>query len=121
MVVAEIRSHRDLLVWQKAMTLSEAVYEATQAYPRVEEFGLTSQSRRAAVSIAANIAEGYGRGTRQAYVNFLRIARGSLKELETHLELGVRVRLLDKETAEPMLAHADELGRMLHGLISKVK
>ena len=90
--MSEIRSHRDLLVWQCAMDIAVATYEITKRYPREELFGLTSQSRRAAASVSANIAEGYGRGTKQAYVNFLRIARGSLKELETHLVLAERVR-----------------------------
>lgn len=118
--MSEIRSHRDLLVWQKAMSLAEHVYQATRSFPREEAFGLTSQTTRAAVSIAANIAEGDGRGTRQAYVSFLRIARGSLLELETHIELAARVKLLPAEDATAILAKTDELGRMLNGLISKV-
>lgn len=77
-----VRSYRDLLVWQKAMDLAAAVYELTRSYSHDELFGLTSQSRRSAASIPANIAEGYGRASRAACVNFLRIAQGSLKELE---------------------------------------
>lgn len=115
-----IRSHRDLLVWQRAMDLAQQVYVVTGALPKAEAFGLTSQIRRSATSIAANIAEGYGRGTRQAYVNFLRIARGSLLELETHIELAGRVDLLHADAVTQVLAKTDELGRMLHGLISKV-
>ncbi|MFY7853311.1 MAG: four helix bundle protein, partial [Brevundimonas sp.] len=80
-----VRSYRDLEVWKRAMDLAVATYELTREFPREEQFGLTSQARRAATSIAANIAEGYGRATRPAYVSFLRIAQGSLKELETHL------------------------------------
>lgn len=118
--MSEIRSHRDLLVWQKAMGLAEHVYQATRSFPRDEAFGLTSQTRRAAASIAANIAEGYGRGTRPSYVSFLRIARGSLLELETHIELAARVNLLPPEDATALLAQTNELGRMLHGLIAKV-
>ncbi|MBP8063071.1 MAG: four helix bundle protein [Brevundimonas sp.] len=119
--MSEIRSHRDLLVWQRAMDIAVATYELTKRYPREELFGLTSQSRRAAASVSANIAEGYGRGTKQAYVNFLRISRGSLKELETHLVLAERVGLASSESTRDLLKHADELGRMLHGLISKVQ
>jgi four helix bundle protein len=89
--VAEVRSYRDLLVWQRAMDLAVATYELSRAYPRDELFGLTSQSRRAATSIVANIAEGYGRSTKPAYLNFMRIAQGSLKELETHLILAERI------------------------------
>ena len=103
------------------MDIAVATYELTKRYPREELFGLTSQSRRAAASVSANIAEGYGRGTKQAYVNFLRISRGSLKELETHLVLAERVGLASSESTRDLLKHADELGRMLHGLISKVQ
>lgn len=118
--MSEIRSHRDLLVWQKAMGLARHTYQATRSFPRDEVFGLTSQARRAAVSIPANIAEGYGRGTRAAYVSFLRIARGSLLELETHIELAAGIELLSEEQAADLLNETDELGRMLHGLIAKV-
>ena len=119
--MSEVRSHRDLLVWQRAMDVAVSTYELTRHYPRDELFGLTSQSRRAAASVAANIAEGYGRATRQAYLNFLRIARGSLKELETHLVLAQRVGLAAPERTDVLLGQTDELGRMLHGLISKVQ
>ena len=103
------------------MDIAVATYELTRDYPRDELFGLTSQSRRAAASVAANIAEGYGRATRQAYINFLRIARGSLKELETHLDLAQRVGLAPVEPTSNVLNQTDELGRMLHSLISKVQ
>ena len=119
--MSEVRSHRDLLVWQRAMDIAVSTYELTRLYPRDELFGLTSQSRRAATSVAANIAEGYGRATKQAYLNFLRIARGSLKELETHLALAERVGLASAEPTKALLEQTDELGRMLHGLISKVQ
>ena len=119
--MSEVRSHRDLLVWQRAMDVAVSTYELTKRYPRDELFGLTSQSRRAAASVAANIAEGYGRATKQAYVNFLRIARGSLKELETDLALAERVGLAPSQTPRDLLDQTDELGRMLHGLISKVQ
>jgi four helix bundle protein len=85
--VAEIRSYRDLRVWQEAMTLVEDCYRFSKELPREELFGLTSQIRRAAVSIPANIAEGYGRDSKGSYVSFLKTAQGSLKELETHLIL----------------------------------
>ena len=117
----EIKSHRDLIVWQRSMDLVEVVYTTTRSFPRGEMFGLTSQMRRAASSVPANIAEGYGRGTRAAYVSFLRIARGSLKELETHIEISARVGLIDKEVLTLLLGRSDELSRLLHGLISKVQ
>ena len=116
-----VRSYRDLQVWQRAMDLAVGTYEITKSYPREELFGLTSQSRRAAASIAANIAEGYGRATKASYLSFLRIARGSLKELETHLILAERVGLTASETVRPLLEKTDDLGRMLHGLIARVQ
>lgn len=88
--MSEVRSYRDLLVWQQAVDLAVAVYELTRAWPRDELYGLTSQARRAAVSVCANIAEGYGRDTRAAYVQFLplsflriqRIAQPVAQEVE---------------------------------------
>ena len=103
------------------MDIAAATYELTRSYPRDELFGLTSQSRRAAASIAANIAEGYGRASRRTYSHFLRIAQGSLKELETHLILAERVNVTPHHSTEALLDQADELGRMLRSLISKVQ
>ena len=119
--MAEVRSYRDLLVWQRAMDLAAATYTLSRGYPRDELFSLTSQSRRAAASIAANVAEGYGRSTKPAYLNFLRIAHGSLKELETHLILAERIGATPSGSTDPLLEDADELGRMLHSLIAKLQ
>lgn len=94
--MARISSYRDLLVWQQAMDLAVAVYDSTRDWPRDELYGLTSQSRRAAVSIAANIAEGYGRESRGSYVQFPCTAQGSLKELETHILIAQRISILDE-------------------------
>jgi len=119
--MSEVRSYRDLLVWQRAMDLAVDTYALSRNYPRDELFGLTSQTRRAAASIAANIAEGYGRSTKPAYLNFLRIAQGSLKELETHLILAERVDMTPPGSTKSVLSAADELGRMLKSLISKLQ
>ena len=119
--MSEVRSYRDLLVWQRAMDVAIATYALTRNYPRDELFSLTSQSRRAAASIAANIAEGYGRSTKPAYLNFLRIAQGSLKELETHLILAERIGATSTGSTDDVLGQADELGRMLRALISKLE
>lgn len=81
---SKIQSYRDLKVWQEAVNLAEICYRFTKTFPKEELYGMTSQIRRASVSIAANIAEGYGRKTRGEYIQFLYIAQGSLKELETH-------------------------------------
>ena len=108
--------YRDLEVWRRSMDLAEAVYLLTRAFPADERFGLTSQARRAAASVPANIAEGYGRGTRPAYVSFVRIAQGSLKELETHLLLAARVGICRSPDVQSLLDEADQLGRMLRRL-----
>jgi four helix bundle protein len=88
-----IASYRDLRVWQDAMVLAVACFRLTREFPREEMFGMSSQIRRSASSIAANIAEGYGRDQSRPFVQFLRVAQGSLKELETHLLLVERVEL----------------------------
>ncbi|MDQ8027813.1 MAG: four helix bundle protein [Brevundimonas sp.] len=119
--MSEVQSYRDLIVWQRAMDVAAATYELTRRYPRDELFGLTSQSRRAAASVAANIAEGYGRASKQAYINFLRIAQGSLKELETHLILAERVNVARTGSIQPILDQAEEIGRMLKALIGKLQ
>ena len=103
------------------MKLAEECYRFTKALPRDELFGMTSQIRRSAVSIPANVAEGYGRDSKGSYVNFLKIAQGSLKELETHLILAQRLKLGSSEFAEQLLTHCDAIGRMLFGLIRQVQ
>jgi S23 ribosomal protein. len=115
-----MKGYRDLVIWQRAMGLAEATYRVTRGFPSDERFGLTSQARRAAVSVAANIAEGYGRGTRPAYVSFVRIAQGSLKELETHLMLAERIGLCPDGATAELLTEADELGRMVRTLLTRL-
>lgn len=116
-----VRSYRDLLVWQKGMDLAADVYRLSRAWPKEEVYGLTSQARRAAAAIPANIAEGYGRQSTASYAQFLKIARGSLKELETHLLLAERVGLVVEGTCADALQEADELGRMLGCLITSLR
>ncbi|MAL88761.1 MULTISPECIES: four helix bundle protein [unclassified Brevundimonas] len=117
----QINSYRDLKVWQRAMDMAQSIYELTRSYPGEERFGLTAQTRRAATSVPANIAEGYGRSSKGAYLNFLRIAQGSLKETETHLLIAVRVGLATEAAAADALRQADELGKMLRGLIIRLE
>jgi four helix bundle protein len=90
-------TYKDLLVWQQAKTLAVAVYRATEQFPRSESFGLTSQMRRAAVSVASNIAEGQGRGSKPDFAKFLCMARGSLLELQTQLEIAAELTLGNPE------------------------
>ncbi len=108
-----IRSYRDLEVWQLAMDFAESCYEATKTFPREEAFGLTSQIRRASVSVPANIAEGHGREHRKEYIHHLSIARGSLMEAETHLILSTRVGFLPPATLETLLGTAQRVSQML--------
>ncbi|MBU6188918.1 MAG: four helix bundle protein [Betaproteobacteria bacterium] len=116
-----VSSYQDLVVWQKAMDLAEMCYRLTMPFPAEERYGMTSQIRRAATSIPANIAEGWGRGTTAEYIHFLRIAQGSIKELETHLLLCQRVDLLDPPTAAPALALLTDISRMTISLITSLQ
>ena len=116
-----IQSYRDLRVWQGSMGLAKSCYFLTREFPREEIYGMMSQIRRAAASVPANIAEGYGRESTGDYVRFLRIAQGSLKELETHLILATEVELTRSDKADPLLQKADEIGRMLRSLIRSLE
>ncbi|MEQ1651466.1 MAG: four helix bundle protein [Hyphomicrobium sp.] len=116
-----IQSHKDLRVWQKSIDLAEHVYRATENFPQSEIFGLAGQARRAATSVPANIAEGYGRESTRSYLLFLKTARGSLLELETHVILAERVGLLERNQTTPLLAESENIGRMLYGLIKSLK
>jgi len=112
-----IRSYRDLTVWEAGMDLVAECYGVSRELPRTELYGLTSQIQRAAVSVPANIAEGYGRRHIGDYVRHLLIANGSLKELETEVLIAMRLRYLSASRAKPILDAAEELGRMLAALI----
>ena len=115
------RSFRGLLVWRQAMDLARDSYFLTKEFPKEELYGLTSQIRRAAVSIPANIAEGSGRSTRKDYVNFLRIAQGSLRELETYLLLAPEIGLVQSEAVEALLARVGSVARLLNRLIQAIE
>lgn len=103
------------------MDLAVICYEATKPFPREEIFGMTSQIRRAAASIPANVAEGRGRENSGEFIQFLRIAQGSLKELETHLILAHRVQLATKEEISPILERCEKIGKMLRALIRSIQ
>jgi four helix bundle protein len=116
-----INSYRDLRVWQDAIALAETCYRLTGQFPRDELFGLTSQIRRAAASISANIAEGHGRENTGSFIQSLRIAQGSLKELETRLILAERVSILAKSDLETVLGRCESLGKMVRALIRSLQ
>ena len=113
-------SYQDLVVWQQAMDLVSDIYLTTRAWPREETFGLTSQVRRAAVSIPANIVEGFGRENRGSYLQFLRIAQGSLKELETQLLIADRVGVAETGSVALLLERAESVGKLLRLLLRKL-
>ena len=116
-----MKTYKELGVWQKAVDLTTEVYRITRHFPDDEKFALTGQIRRAAVSIPANIAEGWGRGTTKEYIQFLLISRGSLMELETHTIIGARLGYLSEKDTAALKLRVDEIGRMLNGLIQSLK
>jgi four helix bundle protein len=116
-----IITYRDLEVWKSSMDLCELVYQFTEKYPSHEQFGLTSQLRRAAVSIPSNIAEGQGRRGSKEFLHHLSIAKGSLCELETQTILSVRLEYLSKPDGEILWNKSQEVGRLLNGLIRSLK
>lgn len=113
-------SYKDLKVWQKGIDLVKLTYELTKLLPQEEEYGLKGQLRRSAVSVPSNIAEGYGRGTTKSYLNFLRIARGSLVELETQIIKCMELGLVDNEITINTLNLILEENKMLNALIRSI-
>jgi four helix bundle protein len=120
-VAEQVRSYRDLIVWQKALALAVSCYVKTRSFPNSEIYGLTQQIRRSSASIPANIAEGNGRESTGAYINFLRISQGSLKEPETPILLANAAELMDNDTAEELLATCEHVGKLLRGLIRSLQ
>ncbi len=116
-----IQTYRDLVVWQKSMDLVVESYHLSKLFPRDEQFGLTSQLRRAVVSVPANIAEGHGRLHRADFVRYLSIARGSLTEAETHLGVARRLGYLSEDRINEVWALFQEVGRLLSGLIRSLE
>ncbi|HEY1500627.1 MAG TPA: four helix bundle protein [Acidobacteriaceae bacterium] len=121
MVQQQARFHCKLIVWERAIALCTAVYVLTRKFPREEIYGLTSQLRRASVSIASNIAEGYGRGSRGQYRQFLEIGMGSYMELQTQLLIAERLGFVDSTEFEKVESLASEVGRMLSAMLSKLR
>ncbi|HEY1011218.1 MAG TPA: four helix bundle protein [Herpetosiphonaceae bacterium] len=117
----EIQSYRDLAVWKKSMDAAVQVYQLSRLFPSDERFGLISQIRRSASSIPANIAEGHGRLHQGDYLRFLSIARGSLMETETHLELALRLEYINQSQLASIQRLLQEVGRLLNGLIRSLR
>ena len=116
-----VRSYQDLTVWQKAMDLAALCYQITKGMPQEERYGMVSQIRRAAASVPANIAEGWGRQQTGEYIRFLQIAQGSLREVETHLLLCIRVGLLTEAQARAALQLITEISKMTRSLTGSLK
>jgi four helix bundle protein len=118
--VQKISSYRQLEIWQKSMGLVNKIYQISSTFPKEEIFGLTSQIRRAAISIPANIAEGWGRRLTKEFIQFLRIARGSLLELETHLLIAKNLSYIEAEIMDELLPKSEEINKMINGMISSL-
>ena len=114
-------SFKDLVVWQRAIEMSLAIYKLTSSFPASEQFGLTSQLRRAAVSVASNIAEGYGKSSRGEYVSFLGHARGSNGEVQTQLTIAKELGFGAQESLNQAESLSNEIGRMLVVMMRKLK
>jgi four helix bundle protein len=116
----KVRNYQELIVWQKAMDLVVEVYTISKAFPKEEIYALTSQLRRAAVSVPSNRAEGQGRRTTADFLRHLSISYGSLREVETQTLIAARLRYLDERRCQEVLKVAAEVGRLLNGLISSL-
>ena len=116
-----IQNYKELDVGKKSVAFTSELYEITAGFPDPERYGLTSQIRRAATSIAANIAEGWGRGSTGEYIQFLAVARGSLMELETHLIVSCNLHLINTNELGTVLKQVEDIGKMLNRLIGALK
>ncbi len=119
--MTRMKPHKKLEVWKKGIELVRMIYKTVEKLPVREQFGLTSQIQRAAVSIPSNIAEGAGRQTRKEFINYLHIAQGSLSELDTHLEIAVAVKYLTENDLAELYVVMDDIDKMLSGLIFSLK
>jgi four helix bundle protein len=115
-----IKSYKDLEIWKKGVRFSIEIYQITKKFPVIEQFGLTNQIRRAASSVPANIAEGYGRESTKTYIQFLKISRGSLNEVETFLYISFGLDYFDKATLDELIQKSTEIGKMINSLIKKL-
>ena len=115
------QSFKDLTVWQRAIALTLEIYKLTSTFPDSERFGLTNQLRRAAVSVASNIAEGYGRSTKGEYIQFLGHARGSISEVETQLVIARGLEFGSKKLLQTAEDSCSEVGRMLRAMMKSLQ
>lgn len=116
-----MRPHKKLEVWKESMDLAMVIYDSVNSFPESEKYGLISQMKRASASVPANIAEGAARQTRKEFKQFLFIARGSLSELDTHLELSFKLKLVSQNTFEELSNKIDKVYALLNGLIKSFR
>ena len=117
----DIKTYRDLLVWQKSIGLVTKIYQVTKAFPKEENYGLVSQIRRCAISVPSNIAEGYGRNSTDDYLRFLQIAISSLYEMQTQIEIAFKLEYLTRDNFNAAYDLSREIERMLSSLSRKVR
>ena len=118
--MSKITSFRDLLVWQTSMNLSERCYRISKGFRRDDQLVLGHEIRKSCVSVPSNIAEGFGRHHTLEYIHHLRFSKGSNNELQTQVELAKRVEIVTEEDTAMIIADAEEVGRMLHGLVNSL-
>lgn len=116
-----MKSYKELIVWQKSMELATNIFKVTKTFPKTEQYGLVNQMRRAAFSIPSNIAEGFCRGSKAEFRQFLQIAFGSGAELETQLTIAKNTKMLDGKTFIETIGKLDEIMRMLNKMISNIR
>lgn len=119
--MAVIKSYRDLIAWQKAIVMVQDIYKILETFPSEEKYGLCSQIKRSAVSVPSNIAEGWGRNSSGTYTHFLKIATGSLCELETQLIIAVELNFTSNEKIESSIGLIEEISKMLKSLINTIE
>ena len=115
------KPHKNLDVWKKSIDLVQRIYGLTKTFPKIEDFGLTNQMRRASISIPANISEGAARQTKKEFIQFLHMAQGSLSELDTHLEIALRLDYLKEISLQEVSVLMNDIDKMLTGLIKSLK
>lgn len=120
--MSEIKSYKDLIIWQKGIDIAINLYELVEDFPKEELYALTSQIKRACISVSSNIAEGYGRSSTQSYIHFVSISRGSLFELETQLIVAKRLKFIKNETLfSELMNQITEESKMINSFINKLE
>ena len=115
-----VKTFEDLIIWQKSIVLTKQIYTITRKFPKEEIYGLSNQLRRASVSVASNIAEGYGRITRNDYKRFLSFSFGSTFEIQTQLIIGIEIGIINNEDFNESIMLSKEISAMLHAIIKKL-